>query len=122
MLGEARIPPDARVKKLRQILPLLVGARLAFRPVNVREFRMRVERVGTFIFSGVIINAGGFLGGAAGTASLTLEHVNGGILRAGHLRLREVGKQMLVSTVAVYDDHLFAAVARHFVRSFLQES
>src|SRR5690242_9256486 len=97
MLGEARVPPDARVKKFRQILPLLVSSGLALGSVNVCEFRMRVERVGTLIFARVVVNAGGFLRWSARPAALAVEHVNDIIFRVCHLRLSEVGKQMLVS-------------------------
>ena len=37
----------------------------------------------------------------------------------GHLRLGEVGKQVLVSAVTIHDDDFLAAVARHLVRGFL---
>src|SRR5438094_1457775 len=111
MLGGARVPPDSCVEKFRQVLPLLVRAGLALGPVNVREFRMRVECVGAFVFASMVINAGGFFRWSARAAALAIEHVNDIILRVRHLRLGEVGKQVLVSAVAVHDDNFLAAIA-----------
>src|SRR5215469_12813116 len=112
MLREARVPPDAGVEKFRQVLTLLVGAGLAFCPVHVCEFWMRIECIGAFVFPGVVINASGFFCWTARAAAFAVKHVNDVILGARHLRLCEEGKQVLVSAMAVDDDHLFASVAR----------
>src|SRR5215472_17890617 len=82
---------------------------------------MRVKRVRTFVLPSVVINAGRFFRRSTWAAALALKHVNDILLRAGHLGLREVGEQMLVPAVAVHNDHFLAAIARHFVRSFLQK-
>jgi len=42
-------------------------------------------------------------------------------VRLVELRLREEGKQMLVSAVAVDDDDFLAAIARHLIGGFLKE-
>src|SRR5215470_18408826 len=119
MIWEARVPPDAGIKEVRKRLALLVRAGFPCSPVNVRELGMRIQRVRGFVFARMIINAGRLLCRASRTAARTIKHVNNVVPRASHLRLREVGKQMLVSTVAIYDDDFLATVARHFVRSFL---
>src|SRR5438094_5863601 len=87
----------------------------------MRQFRMCVERVGGFVFAGVVIDPGGLLCRPAGAVAFAVKHVHYVVLGAGHLCLREEGKQVFVSAVAVHDDDFLAAVARHLVGGFLQQ-
>ena len=85
------------------------------------EVGTRNHRVRSLVFAGVVIDAGGLFGRAAGAAALAFENVDDVVVRLIELRLSEEGKQVLVAAVAVHDDDFLAAVARHFVGSFLEE-
>jgi len=61
------------------------------------------------------------LGRTAGAAAPPIEHVNDVVAQSVQLRLREVGKQVLVAAMAVDDDDFLAAVACHLVGGFLQQ-
>src|SRR4029077_5506847 len=77
--------------------------------------------VGGFVFTGVVIDAGGFFGRASGAAAFTVQDVDDVIVRTIELRLSEKGKQMFVASVTVDDDDFLAAVARHLFGGFLEE-
>src|SRR3989442_567032 len=79
------------------------------------------ERVRSLVFAGVVVDPGGLFGRATRAAAFTLENVDDIVVRLIELRLSEIGKEMLVAAVAVHDDDFLAAVARHFVGSFLEE-
>ncbi len=49
------------------------------------------------------------------------EDVNHVVARAGKLRLREQRQQVIVPAVAVHNENLLAAVARHLLHRFLEQ-
>src|ERR1700676_4374795 len=79
------------------------------------------QGVGGFVFAGVIVGTGGFLGRAAGAAAFAVENVHDIVVRLVQKALREEGKDVLVAAVTVDDDDFFASVAGHLVGGFLQE-
>ena len=54
--------------------------------------------------------------------SALVENIDDVVVGLVELRLREEGQQAVVAAVAVDDQNFLAAVARHFVGGFLQES
>src|SRR5882672_8315901 len=120
MIGEAGIPPDPGVNRFRQNEALVVRAGFARGAVQMHKIWVRDERVGSFVFAGVIVDAGGFFR-TAGAAAFAVEDVHDIVVWLIHLRLREEGKQVLIAAVAVDDDDFLAAVARHLVGGFLKQ-
>src|SRR5882672_1506465 len=121
MIGEAGIPPNSGVNRFWQIEALVVRAGFAGRAIQMDKVRVRNQGVGSFVFAGVIVDAGGFFRGTAGAAAFAVEDVHDIVVWLIHLRLREEGKQVLVAAVTVHDDDFLAAIARHLVGRFLKQ-
>ena len=73
VIREARVPPNAGVEKVGQVLAFLIRAGLTLGPIGVRQFRVRVERIRGFVFTGVVIDAAGLFGWPTGAAALASE-------------------------------------------------
>ena len=121
VIREAGIPPDARVNILRKFDASLIGAGFLFGAIEMNKIRMRDQSVGGFVFAGVVINAGGFLGRTAGATAFADYSVDDVVVRLFELRLREIGDEALVAAVAVDDEDFLAAVAGHLVGGFLEK-
>lgn len=121
VIGKAGIPPNAGVEVFRKMEAILIGAGFAGGAAEVDEIGARKHGVGGFVFTGMVIDAGGFFRGCAGTGALAVEDVNDIVAGLIEQSLREEGKEMLVAAVAVDNDDFLAAVAGHLVGGFLKE-
>ena len=121
VIREAGVPPDASVNVLRKLDAGLVGAGFLFGAIEMNEIRMRDQSVGGFVFAGVIVNAGRFLGRTARAAALSDDGVDNVVVRLVELRLGEEWDEAFVAAVAVDDEDFLAAITRHFVGGFLEE-
>ena len=86
----------------------------------MNEVGARDEGVSSFGFTGVLIDFA-LQRRTAGRIRRAIHDVDDVVAASGELRLREEGQQVVVTAVAVDDQDLLAAVARHFVGGFLQE-
>ena len=121
VIGKAAVPPDAGVDVFGQAEVLLVAAGFAGGAIEVDEVGVGDHGVRGFVLASVVIDAGGFLFRAAGLAAFAVENVDDIVVGLIELSLGEKGKQMLVAAVAVDDEDLLAAVARHFIGGFLEQ-
>src|SRR4029077_1045704 len=121
VVGKAGVPPDAGVYIFGQVQAFLVGAGFGGGAFDVDQVGPRDHSVRGFVLTGVIIDACRFLWWPAGAASPAVENVNDIVVWPIELRLGKEGNQVLVPAVAVDNHNLLAALARHFIRRFLEQ-
>src|SRR5438094_8918308 len=101
MVRKTGVPPDARVDVFGQVEGLLIVAGFGGCGFDVNQVGPGDHGVRGFIFTGMVIDAGGFLWRTAGAAALAVEDVDDIVVRPIELRLGEKGKQVLVSAMPV---------------------
>src|SRR5262249_22328424 len=101
------------------MLAILIRARLGGSAIQMHQVRPRNEHVGSLILTRVTIHGGRLRSWPARPAPPPNQRIDNIIVRPIELALREEGKQVLISSVTIHDDHFFAAVPSHFVRGLL---